>query len=134
MDITAIRQQGLRAILGGAHSLEYRDRIIGIGMLMVGLIALHFVPEYRELSARFHSNFLGPEVIYRGLFCLSMFAIIGPCLLLPYRFGALPIIVAVAWSAYLINGEFGEQPVAERAQIESVQQVTHTARASGLFH
>lgn len=127
MDITAIRQKGLKAILGGEHSLEYRDRVIGIGMLVIGLTAMSFVPEYRALSEQFHSNFLGPDMIYRALFCISMFAVIGPCLLLPYRFGAMPIIFAVIWSAHLINLEFGEQSMMHEPQVERV----HIATDSG---
>lgn len=128
MNISAIREQGLKAIIGGEHSMEYRDRVIGIGMLVIGLFAMTLVADYRDLSHTFHSNVFGPEFMYRAVFCLSTFALIGPCLLLPYRFGAVPIILAVSWSAYLIHMEFSEQPSAGKPQIEQVQLAAQTVQ------
>lgn len=132
MNITAIRQQGLRAILGGEHSLEYRDRLVGLGMLVIGLIAVAFVPEYRELSRTFQSNVFGPEFFHRTVFCLSMFAVIGPCLLLPYRFGGTPIILAVSLSAYLVHTEFSEQPLVDKPKVEQVQLARESINRTAL--
>lgn len=121
MKISTLREEGLRAILGGENSMEYRDRVVGLVLTVIGLVALSFVPEYRELQGQFHTNFLGPEMIFRSLLFLSTLAIIGPCLLLPYRYGAVPFVVAIAWSAYHLNLELRELPQSANAQISEVR-------------
>lgn len=108
--------------------MEYRDRILGLMMILIGLIAFSVAPEYRELRHQFHSNFIGPEMMYRGALFISMFAIIGPCLLLPYRYGAVPFILAVSWCAYHLHAELIVHPAAANTQIEQVQLVNAPSR------
>ncbi len=117
MKLSDIREKGLRAILGGETDLEYRDRYVGLTMTVIGLVAMAILPEAAEVRTYFTSNTPDTDLIYQVLFCTSFLALIGPCLMLPYRVGALPLVFAIGWTILQVNAEFNPEPtLAETAK------------------
>ncbi len=105
----------------GSTDLERRDRAIGGLLTLIGFIALANLPEARATAAYMDSNAFGAVFMYQMLFVLAFLVVIGPCIMLPHRAGAMPLAVACLFAYLQFQAEFDPAAKQERMAGQSVQ-------------